>query len=99
MLEPGQSMNLTRIIQEALNNSRKYAKAREFIISFRLENQKLYVSLVDDGKGMDLDQAINKGNGIKNMSHRAEEMDAKFQIKSEGASGVEIEMSFEVKIP
>jgi signal transduction histidine kinase len=48
---------------------------------------------------MDLDQAINKGNGIKNMSHRAEEMDAKFQIKSDGASGVEIEMSFEVKIP
>ncbi|MEQ8579622.1 MAG: two-component regulator propeller domain-containing protein [Balneola sp.] len=99
VLEPGQSMNLTRIIQEALNNSRKYAKASEFIISFRLENQKLNVSLVDDGKGMDLDQAINKGNGIKNMSHRAEEMDAKFQIKSEGASGVEIEMSFEVKIP
>lgn len=99
VLEPGQSMNLTRIIQEALNNSRKYAKASEFIISFRLENQKLNVSLVDDGKGMDLDEEINKGNGIKNMSHRAEEMDAKFQIKSDGASGVEIEMSFEVKIP
>ncbi|MEQ9351692.1 MAG: histidine kinase, partial [Vicingaceae bacterium] len=99
VLEPGQSMNLTRIIQEALNNSRKYAKASEFIISFRLENQKLNVSLVDDGKGMDLDEEINKGNGIKNMSHRAEEMDAKFQIKSDGASGVEIEMSFDVKIP
>ncbi len=99
VLEPGQSMNLTRIIQEALNNSRKYAEANEFIISFRLENQKLYVNLVDDGKGMDLDEEINKGNGIRNMSHRAEEMDAKFQIKSDGISGVEIEMSFDVKIP
>lgn len=99
VLEPGQSMNLTRIIQEALNNCRKYAEANEFIISFRLENQKLYVNLVDDGKGMDLDEEIDKGNGIKNMSHRAEEMDAKFQIKSDRVSGVEIEMSFDVKIP
>ena len=99
VLEPGQSMNLTRIIQEAINNTCKYAEATEINISFSLKNKTLSVIIADNGIGMDLDENLDKGNGLKNMAYRAEEMKAMFQISSNADKGTEITLLVEIKIP
>jgi len=99
ILEPGQSMNLTRIIQEALKNTRKYAEATEFKISFSLKEKILSVTIADNGIGMNIDENLEKGNGLKNMAHRAEEMGGFFQINSDENMGTEIKLELTVKIP
>ena len=99
ILEPGQSMNLTRIIQEALNNSRKYSNATLFEIECSQKKQSLEIKISDNGNGMVVDEEVDKGNGLKNMAYRAMEMGGGFQITSDEGIGVEIHLNFEVKIP
>ncbi len=99
VLNPGQSLNLTRIIQEALNNTRKYAEATTFSVLCTQDENVIQVRIKDDGKGMDIDEELKKGNGLNNMAHRAKEMNGQFEINSKKGNGTEIRLSFEVKIP
>ncbi len=93
ILNPIQSMNLTRIIQEALNNARKYADASMFSISFKQERYKLQVTLSDNGVGME-DNSINRGNGIRNMHERAKEIGGSLVITSDKSSGTILRLDF-----
>ncbi len=99
VLDPGQSLNLTRIIQEALNNCRKYAEATTFSIDCTLNKNKINILIKDDGKGMDIDEELEKGNGLNNMAHRAKEMNGLFEITAEKGKGTVIKLIFEVNIP
>lgn len=99
VLEPGQSLNLTRIIQEALNNTRKYANAKEVNISFELTEKILVTSIADNGIGMNVNEVFDNGNGLKNIAHRAKEMNAVLEINSDKGLGTEINLRFEIKIP
>ncbi|GAB5409927.1 MAG: hypothetical protein BalsKO_22920 [Balneolaceae bacterium] len=90
VLDPTQSMNLTRIIQEALNNARKYAQASTFKINFKHHSNNIEVTLADDGIGMDMEKNLEKGNGIKNMQKRAEEMNGTIVFNSTLGKGTTI---------
>jgi signal transduction histidine kinase/ligand-binding sensor domain-containing protein len=98
ILDPSQSLNLMRIIQEALNNTRKYAEAKNVFINFDLNNSRFTVSVSDDGNGMDINKAMELGNGLKNMKSRAEQMEAQFEIASSHEKGTEIMISFELNV-
>lgn len=89
-LNPTQSLNLMRIIQEALNNSKKYAEATAFKISFSLNNENLAIEISDNGIGMNLDESIGLGNGLENMKKRAEDISANYKIGSQPESGTSI---------
>jgi signal transduction histidine kinase len=99
ILDPGQSMNLTRIVQEGLNNARKYSEATLFAIECSQNEDNLKIKISDNGVGMVVDDQLDKGSGLKNMLHRTNEMGGTFQISSEKDSGVEIILSFKIKIP
>lgn len=90
ILNPTQSLSITRIIQEALNNARKYAEASTFEISFNRKNDKIEITLIDDGIGMEFERNLKTGNGLKNMQERAKEIDANIVIKSTLGKGTEI---------
>lgn len=90
ILKPAESLNLMRIIQEALNNTKKYARANFFTISFQQTNGRLAIQIEDDGIGMDVVSAENMGNGIGNIKYRAQEIDAEIAIKSELKKGTTI---------
>jgi len=94
VLDPSLSLNLMRIIQEALNNARKYSEASEILISLISNEKQISIVIKDNGKGMDLNKEWNKGNGLKNMRSRAKEMDAEFDIISSLQKGTEIKLSF-----
>jgi signal transduction histidine kinase len=74
-------MNLYRIIQEASANTNKFAEAQHVIIRFVKNQNNLYFSVFDDGKGFDPELAHN-GIGIKNMKQRMTQLNGKLFILS-----------------
>ncbi|MEQ9309644.1 MAG: histidine kinase [Balneolaceae bacterium] len=92
VLNPTQSINLTRVIQEALNNTRKYANASKFNISFSQKGEKILITLSDDGIGMEVHNNLEKGNGLRNMKERVKEIGGSFSITSSTENGTEIKL-------
>lgn len=75
------------IVQEALNNVRRHARALNVWLTLETRNDCFVVSVRDDGKGFDLNKSADgyekRGSfGILNMRERAELIDAEFQIES-----------------
>lgn len=64
-----QGMNIYRAIQEALNNSLKYANPSAITINIAQNDNVTKIDIIDDGKGFDPNN-INNGNGLKNMQKR-----------------------------
>ncbi len=94
VLNPARSLNLTRIIQEALNNTNKYAEASLFVIECGQKNNEISILLSDNGKGMDTNTEIGAGNGLINMRERAKLMEAEILIESKSGKGTTITVLF-----
>ena len=102
-----QTINFFRIIQEALNNIEKHAKASIVSIIITIiqnNNQKmLKVYITDNGTGFNSEKllketALQYGHfGISNMRNRAKDINARFSISSEINSGTEIKLEVPVK--
>ena len=84
-------INLFRIVQEAINNALKYAKASEISISVTETEKNLIIKISDDGIGFDLN-SIELGNGLENMQKRAAEINGKINIQSKINAGTQIEI-------
>jgi len=82
-------MNLYRIIQEAIQNINKYAKANNVLIEFKKEENKLLLIINDDGKGFNTD-VKRRGIGINNMKSRVQQLQGKISINSQLNSGTAI---------
>lgn len=83
------------ILKEALNNSAKYAQAKNVLLSIKYKPDSINLSVTDDGRGFDIANAGN-GNGLQNMRRRAENIDAQFDICS-GNTGTQL--TFNIPIP
>lgn len=81
--------NLHMVIKEAVNNSLKYAEAKQILVCFHLENQKKIVRIRDDGNGFN-QSLITSGNGLSNMQRRAGEIGYYIRISSEEGHGTDI---------
>ncbi len=83
------------IIQEAVNNALKHARARNCWIELHEEPRALLVKVSDDGVGFDT-QAIRQNYaqrgslGLLNMRERADLIDAIFSIQSQPGNGTTI---------
>ncbi|MCB2207978.1 MAG: HAMP domain-containing protein [Bacteroidetes bacterium] len=76
--------HLYRIVQEALNNVIKHAKATEVNIELNIYNNHLMLSIIDNGIGV-TSKSMNesKGNGLNNMKYRAELLGGTLEILGE----------------
>jgi len=83
-----QGMNIYRTIQEAVNNSIKYADATVISINVKTDNDQTKITIQDNGIGFE-QTTIQKGNGLKNMQKRIEEIDGEFILIS-GNEGTKI---------
>ncbi len=91
ILSPAVALNLYRILQEALQNILKYAKAKKIDFDIRC-NAKISILLKDDGAGFDPAEK-GFGNGINNMEYRASEAGFDFIIESESGKGTGITLT------
>lgn len=79
-------INLYRIIQEALQNCNKYAKADTITVEFKSEIDHLVLSIFDDGVGFNVRRTKN-GIGLHNIEYRAAECKGTAAIKSAKGEG------------
>lgn len=87
-----QGMNCYRIIQEAINNSIKYAMAKSVKVVFQENEQNILISITDDGIGFKMTD-IELGNGLKNMQYRAKEISGNMEIDSSEEKGTKIQLT------
>jgi signal transduction histidine kinase len=84
---------LIRIIQEALNNIRKHARAGHVWISFHTYLGDLVLEIHDDGRGFLAEDVPSLSQyGLRGMRERAEMIGAEFQIISQPGSGTTIRL-------
>lgn len=74
--------NVYRIIQEALQNIIKHAKAKKVILDVSIVNQNLVMTLKDDGVGFDMKKS-KKGIGLKNIKSRLKKLHGTLELVSE----------------
>lgn len=83
-------IQLMRIVQEALSNVRKHARASAATISFEIEGGRLRVEVRDDGRGFDPDRLKPRGwprFGLQTMRERAEAVGGCCTILSQRGEG------------
>lgn len=79
-------INLYRIVQEALQNCNKYAKAKTITVEFKSEINYLILAVFDDGVGFN-PQKTKNGIGLHNIEYRAAECKGSVTIKSAKGEG------------
>ncbi len=87
-----------RIAQESLNNALKHSKATIILISLKSDAEFLYLSVQDNGKGLE-NTAVkvpNSGNGLRNMKERAKLIDGKFSVRSLDKGGLKVSVEIPI---
>lgn len=90
---PTVQVQLIRIVQEALNNVRKHAKARVVEIIGRQDSDQVLIQVRDDGVGFSpelVDASLRYG--LRGMQERAEMIGADFQITSQPGRGTNVSL-------
>lgn len=82
------------ILKEAINNLIKYSQCQKAELKAHLNDNKLTMSVLDDGIGFDIEEQSLR-NGQKNMKRRAEKIGANLEIKSNIGKGTEVKLSIE----
>jgi Signal transduction histidine kinase len=85
--DPSHSLQILRIVQEAVNNIAKHAQATQA----RLTLKKNAIVIADNGTGHT--QVWTKGHGINNMRQRAQQINAVLDIDTT-PSGVSVTLSW-----
>src|SRR5690554_5525215 len=88
-----QKIHIYRIIQEALQNVNKYAKADKCFVFLLKRKNKIITRIYDNGVGFNT-QKVKKGLGFKTFEERKNELKGKLSIKSEEGKGTTVEVVF-----
>lgn len=94
-LSSAQALNLFRIIQEAAQNTLKYAEATSLSIHFNQKGKKMKLCIKDNGTFKGDSNSFNGGYGLKNMRKRAKDINANIELDTK--LGTEIRISFNLE--
>ena len=82
--------HLFRIVQEALTNVARHAKASQVVLALRRENNSIHLTVSDNGKG--LSEASHRSMGLTGMRARARSAGGECRILSKEGDGVTIDV-------
>ena len=88
-----------RIAQEALNNIAKHAKASRVELEISCEDNKVYLSITDDGQGFAAENISSNHLGLGIMKERADAIGADLEITSQPGQGTCVEAVWSKKTP
>ncbi|UOR11091.1 sensor histidine kinase [Halobacillus amylolyticus] len=94
-LEKGIEDQLFRILQEAVSNTLRHAKADTLTVMLIGRDDHIILRMVDDGIGFDVEEAKTSSYGLQNMQERAFEVGGTLKIVSLKNQGTRLE----VKVP
>ncbi|MGB9724056.1 MAG: GAF domain-containing sensor histidine kinase [Chloroflexia bacterium] len=97
-LDPKTEATVFIIMQEAVNNARKHARAKNIWLRLREEGENLVASVQDDGVGFDLEAVRasyeRRGSfGLLNMEERARLVGGRTEIRSAPGRGTAVIIS------
>jgi two-component system, NarL family, sensor kinase len=89
--DPTVSVTIYRIVQELINNSIKHADATQAIVQLHKEDNKMLLTVEDDGKGFDT-SLLDKPTGIgwNNIKNRLDYLKAKLDLQSIPGRGTSV---------
>jgi len=90
-LAPDEQIEVFRIVQEGLSNTRRHAGARKASLSISQRGVDRLVSLQDDGGGFD-EPAGGASQGLRNMRQRAAAIGGVFSLRSVPGHGTALEV-------
>jgi two-component system, NarL family, sensor histidine kinase UhpB len=90
-----------RIIQEALTNIAKHAMAKKVFVEITRADDKLSISVQDDGQGFDIIQTLSKnpeekGLGLETMKAHAQMLGGTLGISAEQGRGTRISLTIPI---
>ncbi len=85
--------NIFLSFKETLNNILKHAHASEVKINMRIDENKLLVTIKDNGVGIDLKNLRRFGNGLNNIKKRMQSIGGDFIIGHENGTIVCLEVN------
>lgn len=92
-LPPEVQLQLIRVVQEALSNVRKHARARRVEITYRQVNDEMVMEIHDDGMGFSIEDVPGPSqHGLRGMRERAELVGADLQVTSQPGRGTTISL-------
>lgn len=102
LMDKTTELRLFRVIQEAVINIARHARAKNVTVSITCGESTLKVDIIDDGVGFDIDEVFlaieagpDAGFGLIGMRERVAHLDGKLDIWSEPGEGTRVT----IKIP
>ena len=95
-LSQDMEQHLLRIAQEAVANVMKHAGASRIWVKLHMEARRLYLRIVDDGRGFeqqDVFSGLGGHFGIIGMRERAERLGGELRLQSRPGEGTEVEVT------
>ena len=93
-LSPGAALCLYRIAQEALGNAAKYSEAKKVEVRLTRSDDRVCLSVSDDGVGCDPNQIGKSGGlGVINMRERVLQLNGTFEFDSEPGRGTTVRVT------
>jgi signal transduction histidine kinase len=89
---PGEvSVELLRVLQEALTNARRHSEARKVEVRLRMEGKAILIEVADDGRGFEPESA-KAGVGLSAMRERVEGLGGKIEVTSLPGEGTKVKV-------
>jgi PAS domain S-box-containing protein len=89
-LPRGESVELLRVLQEALRNARRHSGARNVEVKLRTENGEILLEVSDDGRGFDVTSVRAGGVGLSAMRERIEGLGGTLAIYGRPGEGTRV---------
>ena len=95
MLLPDLATAIYRIVQEGITNSLKHAVANRIEIGVLAADNKVAVSIVDNGHGFD-SKIVAPGVGLPGMRERVDTLGGRLDLASTPGTGTRIDVTFDL---
>lgn len=96
-IDSGIEDHLFRIVQEAISNTMRHAKASRLEVYLTQNINSVQLKIIDDGQGFDIKTAKQKGNyGLRNMEERVKSLGGTFTIISNLGKGTSINIQIPI---
>ncbi|MES2477028.1 MAG: triple tyrosine motif-containing protein [Verrucomicrobiota bacterium] len=95
---PNRRHNVFLAARESLNNAVKHARASEIRLRITLDDNRLTIEIIDNGRGFDVEYA-SSGNGLENLKKRMTDCGGTCTITSTKPGGSVITLTLPLPLP
>ena len=88
----GIETDVFRIAQEALHNALRHAGAGHIAVRLRCEDERLELTVSDDGAGFDVGAVRSRRLGLTTMAERARAVDGDLELRSSPGAGTTVRL-------